>query len=239
MPCAKQVRALSRKIAFVIVEGPSDDEALHVMFERALNKNGAEVYVHVVHGDITSRRGITPANVRKEIAAMVKAYADRNGLKQRDFEKVIHLMDTDGAFVDTSRVVEDSEVERAQYYDEEIRCHNPKAIVLRNAQKSDVMRQLAATSTVWRSIPYEPYYMSCNLDHVLYDKRNLSDAEKEAEATHFARRYHDDVPGFLEFICHSSFSVVGTRRETWNFIEMGDNSLQRHSNLGNLFAPNC
>lgn len=53
MLCARPVRALNRKIAFVIVEGPSDKEALHVMFERAFNRNGADsyVYVYVVHGD--------------------------------------------------------------------------------------------------------------------------------------------------------------------------------------------
>lgn len=49
--CARLVRALNRKIAFVIVEGPSDKEALHVMFERAFNRNGADSYVYVVHGD--------------------------------------------------------------------------------------------------------------------------------------------------------------------------------------------
>ena len=115
MLCARLVRALNRKIAFVIVEGPSDKEALHVMFERVFNRNGADSYVYVVHGDITSKRGITPANVRKEIASMVKSYAERNGLRQSDFEKVIHLMDTDGAFVDSSRVIEAAGLDRAQY----------------------------------------------------------------------------------------------------------------------------
>ena len=167
---------------------------------------------------------------------MVKSYAARNGLRQSDFEKVIHLMDTDGAFVDSSRVIEAAGLDRAQYYDSEIRCRKPEDIVTRNAQKAAVMRQLAATSSVWRSVPYEPYYMSCNLDHVLYGKRNLSDDEKENEAICFSRKYHDDVSGFIQFICHSPFSVMGTRRETWRFIEADDNSLKRHSNLGNLFA---
>lgn len=48
---------------------------------------------------------------------MVKSYAARNGLRQSDFEKVIHLMDTDGAFVDSSRVIEAAGLDRAQYYD--------------------------------------------------------------------------------------------------------------------------
>lgn len=237
MPCARRVRTLNKKVVFVILEGPSDEEALHVMFERALG--GRRIAVYVVHGDITSKRNVTPSNVCRVIAGMVKSYAADNGFKQSDFEKVVHLMDTDGAFVDSSAVLEDAGASRAQYCDEEIRCHNPEDIIRRNIQKSGVMRRLSATPTVWRSIPYEPYYMSCNLDHVLYDKRNLSDVEKEDEAIRFARKYHDDVPGFLEYICRSPFSVSGTRRETWSFIEAGNNSLKRHSNLGNLFASNC
>lgn len=51
MLCARPVRTLNRKIAFVIVGGPSDKEALHVMFERAFSSNGADSYVYVVHGD--------------------------------------------------------------------------------------------------------------------------------------------------------------------------------------------
>lgn len=76
------------------------------------------------------------------------------------------------------------------------------------------MRRLAAPPAVWRVIPYEPFYMSCNLDYVLYDLRNLSDEEKEKQATLFSRKYHDDTPGFLDYICHPTFSVLGTRKET-------------------------
>lgn len=49
--CARLVRALNRKIAFVIAEGLSDKEALHVMFERAFSSNGADGHVHVAQGD--------------------------------------------------------------------------------------------------------------------------------------------------------------------------------------------
>ena len=37
-----------KKIVFIIVEGPSDDEALGVIFSRAFDKNA--VYVEVMHG---------------------------------------------------------------------------------------------------------------------------------------------------------------------------------------------
>ena len=42
-----------RKIVFVIVEGPSDDEALGILFSKIYDKNS--VYVHIMHGDITTQ----------------------------------------------------------------------------------------------------------------------------------------------------------------------------------------
>lgn len=50
-----------KKIVFVIVEGPSDDEALGAIFSRAFDKNA--VYVEVMHGDITSVKGNHSRNI--------------------------------------------------------------------------------------------------------------------------------------------------------------------------------
>lgn len=86
------------------------------------------------------KKGVTPTNVSKYLYNMVKSYADKNGLRRNDFEKVVHLMDTDGAFVDDSAVVEDNAADRPQYFDDEIRCRNARGIIQRNAQKSKVMR---------------------------------------------------------------------------------------------------
>ena len=41
-----------KKIVFVIVEGPSDEEALGVVLSKLYSND--EVYVHITHGDITS-----------------------------------------------------------------------------------------------------------------------------------------------------------------------------------------
>ena len=58
-------------------------------------------------------------------------------------------------------------------------------------------------------VPYRVYYMSCNLDHVLYNKRNSTDEEKENDAYAFAKQYKGDRDGFVKFISESSFSVMG------------------------------
>ena len=73
--------------------------------------------------------------------------------------------------------------------------------------------------------------MSCNLDHVLYGKRNSTDEEKENDAYAFAKKYRNDRERFAEFICHSDFSVMGDFKESWAHIEEGLNSLERYTNL--------
>ena len=73
--------------------------------------------------------------------------------------------------------------------------------------------------------------MSCNLDHVLYDKRNSTDEEKEQDAYAFAKTYKNNVAGFLSFMCESSFSVKGDFKESWEFIEEDMHSIERYTNL--------
>ena len=88
---------------------------------------------------------------------------------------------------------------------------------------------------VWGSVPYQAYYMSANLDHVLYDKLNSSDKDKENDAFLFAKRYKDRLDEFLQFIADSEFSVVGDFKDSWEFIKEGKHSLERHTNLGICF----
>lgn len=91
------------------------------------------------------------------------------------------------------------------------------------------------TKNVW-GIPYNVYYMSCNLDHVLHDKLNSTDAEKEQDAYDFAKHYEDDLPGFLDFISNSDFSVQGYYVDTWKYIKVNLHSLERHTKQGQGFA---
>ena len=50
-----------RKIVFVIVEGPSDEEALGVLLSKICDEDS--VYVHITHGDITTQNGVTQNNI--------------------------------------------------------------------------------------------------------------------------------------------------------------------------------
>ncbi|WP_235986059.1 hypothetical protein [Clostridium vitabionis] len=215
----------------VIVEGPSDDEALELLFNRIYDQN--VVHVEIVHGDITTTTD--SAHIVAKIGDFVRIRSTRYFLKQSDYQEVIHLVDTDGCFIPDSSVILDSSAEKPFYTEQGIRTVNPDGICFRNRKKRDNVKRLASLNHVWRSIPYSVYYMSCNLDHVLYNKLNSTDEDKERDAIAFAKKYKDDVPGFIAYMTKSDFSVCEDYRKSWNYIQEDRHSLKRHSNLGIAF----
>ena len=234
-----------KKVIFVIVEGPSDETALGVILSRHFDKD--TVYTHVMHCDITTEfdkdthQKVGAADITKEIAEVVKKWADTNHLKPEHFERIIHIVDTDGAFVAEDYVVQ-SNLDAPFYTLEKILCPVRENIIERNSRKAKNLLRLASTPTIWK-VPYSAYYMSCNLDHVLYNKQNSNDTDKENDAINFALRYKENVPGFIDFISKSDFaykpkpelSLTDNHKESWKEIQVGQKSLERRTNFGLAF----
>ncbi len=220
-----------KKIIFVIVEGPSDEEALGVLLNRIYDSKA--VYVHVMHCDITTELDVNPSNVVAKIGSLVKEYAGRT-FKPGDFSQIIHITDTDGAFIPDDAIVEDATAAKPLYSVTEIRTQRKNGIESRNRRKRENLNRLSSTSKVW-NISYRIYYMSCNLDHALYGKLNSTDDEKESNAFAFAKRYRDDIPSFINYISESEFSVVDSYSQSWQYIREGLHSLERHTNFGLCF----
>lgn len=218
-----------KKIVFVIVEGPSDEEALGLVLSKLYSND--EVYVHITHGDITSEFIESPnENIFTRVASEVDDYAQSNHYEKIHFKEIIHLVDTDGTFIPAENVTEDPSAIKPLYSLSEIRTRNKTGIEGRNKRKSSNIKKLCSRKEIW-GIPYQVYYMSCNLDHVLYNKLNSSDEDKETDAFQFAKYYKDKIPEFVQFISESDFSVTGDYRESWNFIQQDLNSLNRYTNL--------
>lgn len=222
-----------KRVVFVIVEGPTDRDALEILFDRIFDRQ--EVIVHVQHGDITSDTTTNASNVIARVTQTVKNYAKNNSLKRTDFAEVIHITDTDGAFIPPDAVIADNTVTRPTYSPTEIRTKNKSSIEDRNRRKSENINRLISQSSIWTDIPYRLFYMSCNLDHVLHNKLNSSDDEKQNDAHKFAAMYRENIPDFMRFITESDFTVCGNYRETWDFIAQDLHSLERHTNLGLCF----
>lgn len=222
-----------KKIVFIIVEGPSDQDALELLLDSIFDES--KVYVHVTHGDITSRIGNNASNILKKVTDEIQSYARNYHLEKVHFQQVIHIIDMDGVYVSDEKIIEDTEVDSVRYSVDSIVTKNRQNIINRNQIKSKNIDKLSKTPKIWGDIPYSAYYMSCNLDHVLYDKLNTSDEEKEEDSYRFAQRYRNDVDGFKEFITNSDFSVDGDYIFTWEYIKEGERSLERHTNMGLCF----
>lgn len=229
-----------KKVVFIIVEGPSDQEALGAVLSNLYPSD--QIYLHIVHGDITTARNITADKIVAEIGKMVKQYAAQNHFKKSDFKEIVHITDTDGAFISAENVVELPEQdvnEKVVYTTTEIQAENVESIRKRNEQKSSNLNKLLGCSQIW-DIPYHVFYMSCNLDHVLHNKLGSTDEEKEQDAYAFAKKYHRATKDFCDFMIHSDFSVVENYdyRSSWNYIKEELHSLERHSNFGLYLQEN-
>ena len=217
-----------KKVVFVIVDGASDETALGIALNQVFDKGS--VYVHILHGDITTRTGVNSKNIVAKVGNEVRAYTTSNHYKASDFKQIIHIVDTDAAYLADDKILEDLECAELSYQDDGIHASDVGKVVSRNKQKVDNLYRLRSCGNIW-GVPYRVYYMSCNLDHVLYDKRNSTDEEKEEDAYAFAKKYKNNVEAFMDFMCKSAFSVKGDFKESWEFIEKDMHSIQRYTNL--------
>ncbi len=158
-----------KKVVFIIVEGPSDDTALGVTLTQVFDKDS--VHVHIMHEDITTRTGVNPENIIAKIGNSVTKYARSNHYTPKDFKQIIHIVDTDGTYIPDEKVIEDRDCASIIYETDGIHIDNRGKVVTRNQQKRENLYRLRTCGKIW-NVPYRIYYMSCNLDHVLYNKRN-------------------------------------------------------------------
>lgn len=227
---------MSRKnVILMIVEGPSDEMALGVPMKAVFQNNKFMVYV--VHGDITSERDSHPDNIVAKVGNRVKQFLKIQKFKHEDMERIIHIMDTDGVYIPEANIVYSENVEKVIYKSEGIYTSNVDGIIRRNKHKKANVARLAGEKSVM-DIPYAAYYMSANLDHVLYDQQNSSDKEKQQNAAKFAIKYKNDAAGFVKFMRESDFAVVTDYKSSWKYIAEGLNSVNRHTNLGLALSVN-
>lgn len=221
-----------KKVIAFIVEGPSDEAALGSIMKEYFSGN--EVQFVVVHGDITLKDYVSMDGIIIKINEQIESIKKKYRYKQDDFIKIIHLVDTDGVYVPEADVKE-ADVEHLQYYEDHIEAKDASAIIERNKRKGDILYKLRKTGKV-HDIPYRVYYNSCNLEHVLYGElKDFSDEEKQILSDDFADKYDGKVDEFIEFISDSGIAVMGTYQRTWDYIEKGTNSLQRHTNMWLIF----
>ena len=87
-----------------------------------------------------------------------------------------------------------------------------------------------------KGIAYDKYFMSCNLDHALYNEQNLPQELKQAYADEFYATFKDAPRAFVEFLKEEVVNgVPSSYPQSWKYITEDLHSLERHTNLNIYF----
>lgn len=222
-----------KKVLLFIVEGESDEVSFESLFDAFFEND--DVHIFVTRGDITVSTEYEDTNVLNLLGKKVEYFCSIEKVLKRDIKTIIHLVDTDGAFISDSFIEQQERDKKTEYSESKIYAKNPEYIKKRNKIKADNLNKLCSKEKI-SGIPYYIYYLSRNLEHVLHNKiENLSNEEKAKLSNKFDVEYGENLEKFLQFINDASFSVAGDYLQTWEYIKQDANSLKRKSNLHLLF----
>ncbi len=197
----------------------------------------AAVHIWVEYGDITTRLNpmSSSTTILNQLRSRLSEFVKRARIRFSDVVKYIHIVDMDGAYIEETDILYDQNASKTIYTDKNIITNKVDSIIQRNSQKKGCLNKLAKTKFI-RNIPYEIYFMSSNLDHVLYNLTNLNPIEKTKLAMQFSKRYSNHLEDFIKFINQPEIKVSDKYEESWNFIREGRHSLERHSNINICFT---
>ncbi len=221
--------AKERKTIIFIVEGPSDKAALEKIFKK-IYRNNSEIDFSFTNGDITSDHSVTLSNVENRIYEAARNVIMDKKLKTSDVMLLVQLFDMDGAYIPDSAIITGKTYD-FEYSTTNISCKDRSRVIDRNTHKKEIMNYLLGLNSI-KGLPYEKYFMSCNLDHALYNKLKLSDDLKQEYADAFYERFMEKSEKFPEFL--ESDVVNGTPDSpysSWKYIREELHSLERHTNL--------
>ncbi|SEA91096.1 hypothetical protein SAMN05216349_1519 [Oribacterium sp. KHPX15] len=222
-----------KKVIAVIVEGPTDVEAIGSILKSYFSSD--EVQFVVIHGDITTQEFVSAENIISKIDEQVHITMGQYSYHDDDMKQIFHILDTDGACIPDEDVHESEQGTTIKYFLDHIETPDVKYIRERNRRKSALLYKLSSTSKI-HGIPYRAFYNSRNLEHALYGiSEDLSDDKKSELADDFAEKYEEDLDGFIKLINSDEIAVKGTWKDTWKYIQKEHHSLERHSNMHLVF----
>jgi len=229
------MNASTKKIVLFLVEGTTDSASLGLVMSRILGNDDVRFYV--LGGDICYRYHITPENAARSVMRFVNGFLQRYRLKKSDILKIVHIIDTDGAFIPPERVIYGGK-EHATYKETSIETLSIDSLRSRNEMKTIAAKALCMLSQV-EKIPYAFYFFSRNIEHVLHGRADsLSNREKRIFSEGFENAYAEHPEEFVRFIRSREVAVRGSYSKTWEYIFRGTNSLKRGSNFGLFFDWN-
>jgi hypothetical protein len=221
-----------KKILLFLVEGSTDSTSLGLVMSRLVET--ADVRFAVLGGDLCYRYRITAENAARTVMRPVNGFLQRYRLKKSDLIQIVHVIDTDGAFIPPTRVFHGGD-ERAHYAADKIVTLSDESMRARNEMKTCAAEALSGLRSV-EKIPYAFYFFSRNIEHVLHGRTDtLSSSEKRALSEKFENEYAEHPESFVSLLNSGGVAVRGSYEDTWEYIMRGTNSLKRGTNFGLFF----
>ena len=229
-----------KKYLLFIVEGNNDRREMQAILRAVCSEAVSNLYVDVFlvnKGDITTESTSNEKSIIGKLNNLIvewrrgKKYYPYIPISVSDVYKIIHIVDVDGVFIPENSIVQTDDA-KIQYYDQYIAIDDVSRIIGRNRKKAAILRRLLTINKI-DNIPYELYFVSCNMDHVLFNERNPGQEDKDRKAKEFVI-YCKTKADLQDTIYALGVCETGSYEESWEFLQRGYNSLARHTNMNIL-----
>ena len=232
---------MDKKFILFIVEGKNDRIAIEAMLHTEYFANYREKYkVEFIqtNGDLTTDKAVNEKNVQEKLNKLLLDFR-RNGvpfsnIKPQDIQEIVQVVDLDGAFVQRADIIQ-GKTDKFFYTEESIITSNVDGAWGRNRKKVAILNKLIDVNRIG-NVPYSIYFVSCNMDHVVFDKRNLEPYEKSNGVRRFQKECADKPRVLEESIFKEGVGTNKTFLESWVEIKEERKSLQRHTNFNLYFG---
>lgn len=148
-----------------------------------------------------------------------------------DIAIVIMVTDLDGCYIPDEAIKKSRNHKNIGYHDNGIYTNERGDIKKRNGRKRRVIDHLVGLAALG-GIPFEIYYMSRNLDHVLHGRPNIAKNDKTRNAKHFVRA-HQTLESLNLFFDDTLGDMPNSYQESWDYVRATGSlrSLERHTNI--------
>lgn len=218
------------KVLLVICEGTSDDVTLHRSLKHFIKTHMQTLQIETTNGDIAYKNEINEENCVEYVENKVKDLKRKMFLFPSDFYAVVHIVDTDGAFINDSAIVENKSLSNNKILDNKLFTPNKEFMVNRFTKKQKIYNKLLSESTVG-GVKYYKFFFSRNLEHALYDIPDATDEQKEQLSNTFDNTYKENASDFYKCLKSIQFDVPCDYEKSWEYILADNNSLKRCSNF--------
>lgn len=231
--------AKTKRVVIVIVEGASDEV---LMIETLKRKYSLwDIRFECQRGDIFHPSTHTTQGVKERIGDVVRFTIQKRKYKPTDVVAIIHLTDTEGCFIPNESIgIDENQKNKTQYNEKYIQVDSleqQQRIIKRNQVKSQNTKIMISLPTIINGkYPYQLYYFSRTLEHVVFDEANPEGETKYAHIDEFVEDLTEPLELFLaQWMPKVSGDYETQYATTWQYIQNDQNSLARSTNTALLF----